>query len=111
MLPDHRIFEPVSAQEPEAQRLPASACPKLRTIPAVLDSVVGPHPDHDPVFAIGLVEALTAAIGPAIGRDPLTLTPTRPHKGLCTRFLSQAASDRLEERRAGNGCVKTCRSG
>src|SRR3546814_20422684 len=74
MLPDHRIFEPVSAQEPEAQRLPASACPKLRTIPAVLDSVVGPHPDHDPVFDIGLVEALTAAIGPAIGRDPLTLT-------------------------------------
>src|SRR3546814_6780561 len=42
MLPDHRIFEPVSAQEPEAQRLPASACPKLRTIPAVLDRVVGP---------------------------------------------------------------------
>src|SRR3546814_2838174 len=77
MLPDHRIFEPVSAQEPEAQRLPASACPKLRTIPAVLDSVVGPHPDHDPVFDIGLVEALTAAIGPAIGRDPLTLTATR----------------------------------
>src|SRR3546814_19960895 len=53
MLPDHRIFEPVSAQEPEAQRLPESACPKLRTIPAVLDSVVGPPPDRSEERRVG----------------------------------------------------------
>src|SRR3546814_13070857 len=77
MLPDHRIFEPVSAQEPEAQRLPASACPKLRTIPAVLDSVVGPHPDHDPVFDIGLVEALTRSEERRVGKECVSTCRSR----------------------------------
>src|SRR3546814_14917453 len=74
MLPDHRIFEPVSAQEPEAPRLPASACPNIRTIPAVLPSVIAPPPHPAPVSSIDLVAALTATTATATRHTTLPIT-------------------------------------